>query len=77
MEIITYGIVIGSNLAVLICMLVLLHETSKVLDDSDEFKNLLWEEKHKKIEKEIEENNKRIEEKKEPWEKGRPLGPFC
>ncbi len=77
METITYGIVIGSNLAVLICMLILLHDTCKVLDDNDEFKNILWKEKHKKIEKEIEENNKRIEEKKEPWEKGSPLGPFC
>ena len=54
METITYGIVIGSNIAVLICMLVLIHETSKVLSDNDEFKNLLWKEKHKKIEKEIE-----------------------
>lgn len=77
METITYGIVIGSNLAVLISMLILIHYTCKVLDDNDEFKNLLWKEKHKKIEKEIEENNKRIEEKKEPWENGSPLGPFC
>lgn len=77
METITYGIVIGSNLAVLICMLILHHYICKVLDDNDEFKNLLWKEKQKKIEKEIEENNKRIEEKKEPWEKGSPLGPFC